>query len=125
MVYDPALDLSNACWRCQHWGGLVARVHAKCTRADAPLQADPSTGCVYWSAGAGDQQPRDWLPDGFHLREKTMIWGEQVPPSERPPIPRHDERFGTPSEVAAWDRRQARDAWRATDALMARARCAE
>jgi hypothetical protein len=121
MSFEPPPDLSNACWRCQHWGGLVARVHANCIR-DGYLQADPATGCGYWTAGPGDQQPDGWLPDGFRMREKTMIWGERVPPSERPAIPTHDGRFGTPSEVAAWDREHEKSAWRAADALMARAR---
>jgi len=95
-------------------------VHANCTR-NGYLQADPETGCVCWAAGPGDKQPPDWLPGGFRMREKTMIWGEQAPAAERPTIPTHDGRFGTPSEVAAWDRRQERDAWRAADALMTRA----
>ncbi len=121
MAYDSQPDLSNACWRCQHWGGLVAQVHAHCTR-DGYLQADPATGCAFWAAAPGHQHPPGWLPDGFRMREKTTIRGEQVPSSVRLPIHRHDERYGTPSELAAWDRRQERDAWHATDALMARAR---
>ena len=77
---------------------------------DGYLQADPATGCAFWAAGPGDQQPASWLPDGFRMREKTVIWGERPAESECPPIPRHDGRFGSPSEVAAWDRRQERDA---------------
>ena len=121
MASHAAPDLSNACWRCQHWGGLVAQAHANCTR-NGYLQADPAKGCAFWGAGPGDQQPAGWLPDGFRMREKTMIWGERAPASERPPVSTHDGRHGTPSEVAAWDRRQERDAWRATDALLERAR---
>lgn len=120
MAHDPTPDLSSACWRCKHWGGLVAQAHASCTR-DGYLQANAATGCAFWAAGPGGQQPAGWLPDGFRMREKTMIWGDRAPASDRPPIPAHDGRYGTPSEVAAWDRRQEREAWRATDALMARA----
>lgn len=121
MSPSPAPDLSNACWRCQHWGGLVARVHASCT-CDGYLQADPATGCAGWAAGTGDQHPPGWLPDGFRMRSKTMISGKRAPASEHAPIPRQDGRFGAPSEVAEWDRRQEREAWRSTDVLMARAR---
>ncbi len=121
MASDPTADLSNACWRCQNWGGLVARVHASCRR-NGYLQADPATGCAFWAAGPGDQQPPDWLPDGFRMREKTMIWGERAPESELRPMPLHDERPGTPAAAAEWDHRHERDAWRAADELMARAR---
>lgn len=53
-------DLSRACWRCQFWGGLVADAHARCTRLNSTLQADPVTGCVHWAPGAGDKLPAGW-----------------------------------------------------------------
>ena len=51
-----------------------------------------------------------------------MIWGERTPESEPPPMPRKDERPGTPTAAAEWDRKQVMESWRATDALMARVR---
>ncbi len=116
------LDLSRACWRCQHCGGLVVAAHANCTRPNSSLKADPVTGCAYWTTGPGDQQHLDWLPEGYKLPEKVMIWGKQVPPSERPRIPTYDERPGVPADALAWDQRQERDAWRAADSLLSRTR---
>ncbi len=43
MAHNFQPDLSNACWRCQHWGGPVASMHANCTR-NGYLQADPRQG---------------------------------------------------------------------------------
>jgi hypothetical protein len=91
-------------------------------RPNGTLQASPATGCVYWKAGAGDAQPSDWLPPGFVIREKVMIWGTNAPQGERPPTPERDERPGTPTAAAEWDRKHEAVAWRATDALLARAR---
>jgi hypothetical protein len=91
-------------------------------RPNGTLQASPATGCVYWKAGPGDTQPPDWLPPGYKLREKVVIWGNPVAPDERPPTPPRDERPGTPTAAAEWDRQNEAQAWRATDALLERAR---
>ena len=77
MPSDLPPDLSKACWRCQHWGGMVVEVHASCTREDGCLQASPMTGCVYWRAGAGDAHPANWLPEGFTTRPGVMTWARE------------------------------------------------
>lgn len=123
MTYDPSRDLSSACWRCQYWGGLVVQVHSKCTRLSASLQADPATGCDFWTAGAGDRLPPGWAPVGFNLKRHDNLWGAHQPaPEWRPPPSTAGQRPGIPSEAAAWDREQDRSAWRVTDALLHRAR---
>ena len=114
-------DLSRACWRCAYWGGLVERVHAKCARADAPLQASPATGCAYWTGGADDSLPPDWMPIGFKVPECHGVWGTPVPMSERPAIPLY-ERPTNRSDAFAFDQKLEAGAWAAADALMARAR---
>ena len=119
---DPnRFDLSNACWRCQYWGGLVVRAHAKCTRLNATLQASPATGCVYWAAGAGDKLPLDWLPDGFHLEKHNGIWGTPEPIADRSALPQYD-RPTNASDAFKYDQQLEAKAWAAADALMARAR---
>ena len=118
----PQPDLSNACWRCQHWGGLVAGVHAECTRLNGTLQASPATGCVFWKAGAGGELPPDWLPPGFGIVKHSGIWGAQVSAAEHKPMPSLNGRPGPPTDADKWDRDQERDAWRVADSLMARAR---
>lgn len=114
-------DLSRACWRCQHFGAFVAEVHASCTRPGASLEASPATGCAYWQADPGNSQPLDWMPDGFRLTEKRMIWGN--PPSTPGIEPDwRSQRPGLPGDAAKWDREQERLAWRSTDAVMSRFR---
>ena len=73
MAHDPPLDLWNACWRCQHWDGFTARVHAKCTRVNATLEASPATGCVYWMAESGNELLPDRLPEGFSVTRNDGV----------------------------------------------------
>ena len=113
--------LSNACWRCQNWGGLVARVHAKCTRLNATLQASPATGCVYWTPGAGDELPPDWRPDGFSPEKQSGIWGMPEPIADRSALTQRD-RPTNASDAFKYDHQLEAKAWAAADALMARAR---
>ena len=80
------------------------------------------TGCAFWRAGPGDAQAPDWLPTGYVIRERVLIWGTNAQSDERPPTPARDERPGTPTAAAEWERKHESLAWRATDALLARAR---
>ena len=80
------------------------------------------TGCAYWKTGPGDAQPPDWLPAGYVIRERVLIWGTNAQADERPRAPAQDERPGTPTAAAEWDRTHEAEAWRVADALMARAR---
>ncbi len=115
-------DLSRACWRCQHFDGIVFEVHSSCKRGAGSLQASPAHGCVFWAAGPNDARPIDWMPAGCRLTESRKIWGDG--PSAPPPSPPSWEtgRPGRPSEAAEWDRQQERQAWRATDALLGQIR---
>ena len=122
MPNDPPPDISKACWRCRYWGGLVAQVHASCTREEGCLQASPMTGCVHWRPGAGDTRPAEWLPEGFTIRPRVMIWGREGHADEKRPIPPRDERPTNPSDAFKFDQQQDAKAWRAADALMERAR---
>ena len=115
-------DFSRACWRCRHWGGLVARVHAKCTRLNSALEASPATGCAYWNAGPGNSMPAEWLPDGFTPREHRVLWGKTEPIADRPPLPPASDRPQRPADVFAYDQKLEANAWAEADALMARAR---
>jgi len=74
-----SLDLTCACWHCQYWAGLIERVHAKCSRANASLQASPATGCAYWTPGAGDSLPTNWKPIDLQVPECHGVWGTPVP----------------------------------------------
>ncbi len=116
------VDVSRACWRCLHFGEIVAGAHASCKRGAAPLQASPATGCVYWTAGPGDANPPGWIPREFRFSEQVMIWGNG--PSAPPPPPPAWEtgRPGVPADAAKWNRDREREAWHATVPLMARAR---
>jgi hypothetical protein len=119
-----ATDLSKACWRCTYWGGFAhpQANHSLCSRLNAsPLQASPATGCAYWTPGPGDGHPAGWMPPGFRLTESPVIWGK---PTEPLPRPEHQvlQRPGVPSEQFAFDQAAQTAAWRATDALLSRAR---
>lgn len=116
-------DLSRACWRCTHFGGIVAEVHASCTHGPGRLQASPVSGCVYWSSGSDDARPVDWMPDGFRLTERRVMWGVTGPSPAPPPAPDWETgRPGQPNEAAAWDRQQEQRSWRATDVILGRYR---
>jgi len=117
-----ATDLSKACWRCVYWGGFAnpQTNHSLCSRLSAsPVQASPATGCAAWESGPGDARPPGWMPPGFTLTSGPDIWGkplEWLPPKEGPLRP------GLPSEQFAYDRALEVSSWRATDALLSRAR---
>ncbi len=102
MSCDPTPDLSRACWRGKHYAGLVVNVHAVCT--------GPAAGCVFWRASRGDTNPPDWLPPVLNVTEKTVIWGKDANPSQRPWTPPPDLRPGTSTEGVEWDRRHDMDA---------------
>lgn len=40
------------------------------------------------------------------MREKTMIWDQQAPLSERPTLLTSDERPGNPTDALKWDREE-------------------
>jgi hypothetical protein len=68
-----SLDLTRACWGCQYWAGLIERVHAKCSRANASLQASPATGCAHWVPGAGDSLPTNCNPIDCQVPECVAL----------------------------------------------------
>ena len=110
------------CWRCAHWGGLVARTHARCTRLNAPLQASPRFGCAYWTPGAGSALPLDWLPPGYEVPVPVVVWGAHLPAAERAPLPPPCERPTNTCDAFKYDQQQEARAWKTADAAMARAR---
>ena len=119
-----ATDLSKACWRCTYWAGFAhpRANHSLCSRLNAsPVQASPATGCASWTPGPGDGHPPGWMPPGFRLVKGPDIWGKPLEPL---PLPANQgpQRPGVPHEQFAFDRAAETSAWRATDALLSRAR---
>jgi hypothetical protein len=79
-------------------------------------------GCAYWSAGAGDALPPEWMPPGYRVPVTIVVWGAQQPPAERPPLLKPDPRPTNESDAFKYDQRCEALAWRAADELMARSR---
>ena len=119
---QPSKAFPHACWRCQHWAGVIAEVHGRCKRPGSHLQASPATGCAYWAKGRGDAKPIDWVPRAIRLTESPKIWGTPVPIQERPPRFAAAERPACQSDAFAFDQRAEAAAWRAVDALLRGAR---
>lgn len=78
-------------------------------------------GCAYWTAGAGAALAPDWVPPGYKVPAKVVIWGASIPVPERPPLPVPDARPTNDSDAFKFDQQQIAMAWRAADAVMARA----